>query len=83
MDNILKIRKRLENYSLDELGETLWKFVASEDNYIRDMTKGVVEVYNTIQTPEELRVAEKLLIAFAGEDMDNLLDWVDKLSKKD
>ena len=75
--NVLKIRKRLEDYSLNEIGEKIWEFVSEDDNYSRDMAKGVLDVYNTIQTPEELKVAEKMFIAFTGEDMDNFLDWID------
>ena len=79
MDNtILQLRKRLEKYTLAELGDTMWELVASENNFSRDIGKGVLDTYNTIQTSEEFKVAEKIFIAFTGEDMEGFLDYIDE-----
>lgn len=76
--DVLEAKKRVEGYSYEELGDTTWDLIASENNFCRDMAKGIDEVYHLVQTGQELYLVEKLLMAFTGENLEGLCNIIEK-----
>ena len=76
--SIEKARELLMSYSYDELGETAWDLISAEDNYCREMGKGLDEVYRLVRTDRELKIVEKLLMAFTGENLEGLCEVIEK-----
>lgn len=75
MDNImLRTKMLLDKFSVKDIENVLFDLVSAEDNYPREWAKDVLEVYNSVQTSQEYAVAEKMLMAFTGENIKGILD---------
>lgn len=75
MDNImLRTKMLLDKFSVKDIENVLFDLVSAEDNYPREWAKDVLEVYNSVQTSQEYAVAEKMLMAFTGENINGILN---------
>ena len=75
MDNImLRTKMLLDKFSVKDIENVLFDLVSAEDNYPREWAKDVLEVYNSVQTSQEYAVAEKMLMAFTGENIKGILN---------
>lgn len=75
---IMEAKSLVESCSYAELGDTTWDLIASENNFCRDMAKGIDEVYHLIETSREFDLVEKLLMAFTGENIVGLCEVIKK-----
>lgn len=81
MADIAKVREALigENSPMnmiEKVGETVYDFIQMDDNFTYDMGRGVLSVITDCETQHDLDVANNMLEAICGCNLDSILEKI-------
>lgn len=69
---ILEICKDVEALN-DKLGEVIWEAISDDNISTAEMAEGVLAVFNECETEKEFDIANNMLQAICGMQIDNLI----------
>ena len=86
MARITQIREKLIGINSpmdiqDKIGETVYDFIEEDSNNTYEIGKSVFNVITDCETQEELDIADKMLTAICGYNLDSVLAKIEERDK--
>lgn len=86
MAEITEIREKLIGINSpmniqDKMGETVYDFIQEDSNFTYDIGKSVVNVITDCETQQELDMADKMLTAICGYNLDSVMAKIEERDK--
>ena len=70
----------VENFSY-KLGEVIWDAILEEDNTNVEIAKSVLSVFDNCNSIEEIKIADRMLIAICGYSIKTLIEEIEEREK--
>ena len=78
---LTKVEKATDLFE-EKVGEVAWDFAQNDDVSTRDIGEILVSALLRLQTPDEYKAAESVLVALLGEGIFEILDTVEERDKE-
>lgn len=78
-----RVERLNKNYSIfnnyaEELGNALYDAFMEDDNYLYDIGRSILHVFDMCETEKDVEIADNMLIAVCGYSIETLMNRIEE-----